>query len=176
MSDRARDQGRAGLHAALRILRRLMDGEELRVADVVGGDGQRAVQNARLQALAEHLPWVDRRSRGRGVAQTFRWVWPKDQVARPEQVWAIAAARTMLDAFRDSQVGAVLTELLEDHVRRLPRDGSVRGDLDRMFFAATRQINPPNVDPDLLDRSPRQSAIVGNSRSRIRTSTGARAR
>ena len=147
-----RSSGSKSLKASLRILRRLLDGEVLRVSDVAGEGGRRAVQNERLQLLAEHLPWVERQGGGQGVAQSFRWVWPTDQRTRPEQVWALAAARTMLHAFRDSEVGGVLSELIEDHVRRLPDNRPMEEDLSRMFYTATRMISPSNLDPDVVDR------------------------
>lgn len=58
----------------------------------------------------------------------------------------------MLHAFRDSEVGGVLSELLEDHVRRLPGDQPTRDNLARMFYAATRMITPSNLEPDVVDR------------------------
>lgn len=152
MGGTERGGGQAGLRAALRLLRLMIEGRELKAADVVGPDGRRAVQSARLRALADHLnPWVVRRGAGRGIPQAFRWSWPNEQASRPEQVWALAASRTMLAAFRDSEVGRVLTDLLEEHASRLPTPPA-REDLDRMFFAATRLINPRNVEPDSIDR------------------------
>jgi predicted DNA-binding transcriptional regulator YafY len=143
----------ASLRATLRALRRMIDGEELRPRDLVAdGDGEHAAQRGRLNALARHLPWVVRRGSGRGVAQAFRWVWPAEQAAKHEQVWALATARTMLEAFRGAEVGRVLTELQEDHVRRLDGRRPDRDELDRMFFAVTRMLDPVGVDPDAIDR------------------------
>lgn len=136
----------------LRILRRLLDGEVLRAAELVGPDGRQAVQRQRLQLLAKHLPWVHRDGAGRGVPQTFRWEWPDQRRSRPEQVWALAAARTLLQVFRDAEVGGVLTTQLEDHLRRLPGGSEARDDMERMFFALSRMLEPLDVGPDTVDR------------------------
>ncbi|MDP2316545.1 MAG: WYL domain-containing protein [Pseudomonadota bacterium] len=131
----------------------MIEGEELRPGDLVrDGDGEQAAQRTRLNALARHLPWVVRRGSGRGVSQSFRWVWPLSETTKPEQVWALAAVRTMLDGLRDAEIGRVLTDLQEEHARRLEGQRPGRDELDRMFFAVMRMLDPTSLDPDNVDR------------------------
>ncbi len=147
----ASGSGPAGLQAALRLLRRMMDGERLRASDVVGEDGQLAAQRRRLDTLVEHVPGVVTDERRQGVAGEYRFEWPADQTARPEQVWALAAARTMLDALRDAEIGLVLADLLENHAARLSGGRASRDELDRMFFTGGRHFTPRGLDADTLD-------------------------
>src|SRR4030095_5360941 len=121
----------AGVRLALEILRRLIDGDRLRAADLEADTrhGKRAAITRRLQVLARHLdPWVVREGTGKGVAQAFRWVWPAEHASTPQQVGALAAARTILETFRDGEIGGVLTQLLEDHARRMAPERLVRDD------------------------------------------------
>lgn len=144
-----------GLRQALRALQRMMDGHSVRVAELVQDRGGNvAAVRRRLRALEAELRHVHRDDPGRGKPETFWWTWPSAERARPEQVWALAAARAMLHAFREGEIGRVLSDLVQEFAGRLDAGPSRLGPAvpDRMFFTSSRLANPVELEPDLVDR------------------------
>jgi len=130
-----------------------MQGDTIRVRDIVGdGPGQTNAVRQRLRALAEELPHVANVRPGRGRAESFAWTWPTDQSTSPEQVWALQAARQMLHAFRDGEIGRILSNLVDDHAGRLAVPTGWRDPRDRAFYVSTRLVNPLALDADTVDR------------------------
>lgn len=138
-----------GLRESLLLLQRMLDGEVLTVASAADGSTvQRAAVQRWLCCIAATIKGVER---SRGSPERFLWRPPREQVADPTTAWSLAAARTMLHAFRDAMIGTVLKGLHEDLIQRLP-PGQRGSDFSRMFFANTRLVNPANINADNVDR------------------------
>jgi len=134
-------------------LARMMSGERLTLAALEKEKGARkrpALRKA-MHALVDALPQARRSRPGRGRAEEFWWEWPSDESSSAEQVWALAAARALLGAFTDTQLGRVLDGLLQDHRGRLPASLNTQADLGRMYFASARLLDPFGIDPDVVD-------------------------
>jgi predicted DNA-binding transcriptional regulator YafY len=133
-------------------LAQMLAGKRLTLAQLVrpGGKSRTAIRR-RLQALVDGLPHAHRTDAGQGTTEEFWWSWPSQEVARPEQVWALAVARALLASFAETEVGRVLTELLEGHRTRVEAEPPPQADLSRMFFASTQLLNPQGLDPDAVD-------------------------
>jgi hypothetical protein len=170
--------GLAAVRQTLRALQRLMDGEDLTVADVRGdGPGETAAVRSRLRALAQEVRRVEADEPVRGRAQRFRWSWPTKERSTASVVRGLAAARAMLHPFVEGEIGQVLGGLFEDHLGRIPEaEAAVRLPGDRMFHSLAHGMAPLDLDVDTLDEVARAvsscrviqgtySSIEGRSRS-----------
>ena len=133
------------------VLQRMMRGERLRLKDLVRPSGpSRTTLRRRMRRLVDGLEHAHRSEPGPGRAEEFWWTWPSEEATSPEQVWALAASRAMLHTFREGEIGRVLSDLMRDHLRRLP--SAAPGAVDRMFFASARLVNPIALEIDVVDR------------------------
>ncbi len=148
---RARPTPKA-LSEALDLLRLLMHGKSLTVSEAMRGRTvERAAVKGWLDAIADAFPKrVKVDGAGPGSASTYTWV--GEATGRDSAAWALAAARALLSAVRDGEIGAVISELHADALTKLPSDAPARSSFDRQFHVAHRSGSPSTASTDVLDK------------------------
>lgn len=148
---RARPTPKA-LAEALDLLKRLMRGQALTVTEAMRGRAvERAAVKGWLDAIADAFPKrVNVDGGGRGSASTYTWV--SEATGNKSAAWALAAARALLSAVRDGEIGAVISDLHADALTRLPPDAPARSSFDRQFHVAHRSGSPSTAPAEVLDK------------------------
>ena len=129
-----------------------MRGEELTPQGVVGDGGHPYKYNAalgHLRTLAAEVPGVVRFCDER--PERFAFIYPKAFQAQRGAVMALAAARGLLGAYRESAIGDALESLLERERAHSSLTQRGPGDLSRVFVNLSRSAEPYNLDPEVLD-------------------------
>lgn len=142
-------RSRSSLEFMLQVLRRLMEGRVMTVADILdGAPFQDAAVRRHLDLLEQSIPEIRRCD---GWPQTWRFEWPQSTQAEPFSVLSLKLARAMLGFLRGSELDARLGDLVSEHLRRLPHTPMIPHDVSRMFFAKTRMINPLGLNRNTID-------------------------
>jgi predicted DNA-binding transcriptional regulator YafY len=153
-----------GLADALDLLQRLMRGQTLTVSEAMRGRNvERAAVKGWLDAIADAFPKrVKVEGGGRGA--TLRYAWVNDPTGHKSAAWALAAARALLSAVRDGEIGVVIGDLHADALTKLAPDAPARSSFDRQFYVANRSGSPLTGHADVLDKV----ALAIHERRKIR--------
>lgn len=136
------------IRTGLWVLHRLLAGEHLTVPELQEEGLGAGAARRYLQAIEEEIPEV----RGRGK-KPRRWFfeWPSELASDKFSLLVLCLVRSMMVFLRESQLDVSLRGILEEHTRRQPGETCVP-DVSRMFFAATRMVQPLGVNADVVDR------------------------
>ena len=136
----------------LAVLRRLIDGETLSVAEIVGGAEGASSDTSARRWLGELEDAFDQVIRLPG--RPARWVFRHRSETPPDpwELLALGLARSLLGFVRESTLDESLKALMADRLAQLPLDTAGPLDVSRMFFVKSRTLAPLEVDPDVVDR------------------------
>lgn len=153
------------LARGLRLLDRMMTGEELAVPELVneGTNGSEPTVRRTLNTLAEHIAGVDVYS-GRPPRWKY-WAEPSGKDTLGWTVMTLQLAQILLAFIRDSRLETELRRLLKARLVRLPPGDRVRPDLDRIFFVKSRVVMPTEELGSYVDTLVR--AILDGVRLRV---------
>lgn len=140
---------RSSLRFVLTSLRRMMEGERFRVADLAAPntpfDGETVRRHLRL--MEEVVPGVTSDGNWR---TTWSFAWPAERRVAPSALLVARLAHTLLASLRGSLLDKQLEGMVRDMESRVTSDVA-RADVGRMFYAKSRMINPFEVDTHTVD-------------------------